>query len=167
LHLKATGPPYTGRRRLDTEGSATAVSRSRGTGLGKPIARGALGSSLRMLTPGAVLIVDCQASLLGFIGGHTPTVPTAGTAGFNTHSESTGLRHIGDSFERLGDHLVPEFPEAPWGPIGRNRNTLGTAVEYLGPPTPELTALPPEQPSLSPTSMSRLADQYRFTTDGG
>jgi hypothetical protein len=69
-----------------------------------------------MLTPGAVLTTDSRASPLGSIEGHVPPVPTAGTASFNTHSESTGPRHIGDRFERLGDHLVPD-PKPSWGRI--------------------------------------------------
>jgi hypothetical protein len=167
LHLRAAGSRYTEGRCLFTEGQrGGALSLSRGTRDGKPIARSAPGSSPWMFTPGAVLLADCRASLLGFVGGHAPTVPTAGTARLNTHSDSTGLRHIGDRFERFGYHLVPELPEPSWRPIGRNRNTLGTAVEHLGPTTPELTPWPPEQSSLSPTSTSRFGRsiliQYRW-----
>lgn len=65
----------------------------------------------RMPTPAAVLIVASRASLLGSIEGHALTVRTANTAGFNTHSEGIGPRHMGASFEPLGDQLDSEFPE--------------------------------------------------------
>lgn len=116
------------------------MSRSRGIGVRNPIARSAVGSSQRMLTPGAVLIAYARASLLRSIGGYAPTVPTRRKAGFNTNSESIGPRHIGDRFERFGNHLGSEFPEPSWRPMGGNRNTLGTAVKHLGPTTPERTS---------------------------